>query len=55
MGMFSTYSIVAMEIVVNYSEAFSGVVAPVSPAHQIFNYQANINQSDFVVGRQITL
>lgn len=44
-----------MEIVVNNSEAFPGVVAPVSPAHQVLNNQAHINQSDLIVWRQMTL
>ncbi len=44
-----------MEIVVNDSEAFPGVVAPVSPAHQVLNNQAHINQSDLIVWRQMTL
>lgn len=50
-----THPIVAMEIVVNDSKAFPGVVAPVSPAHQVLNYQAHINQSDLVVWMQMTL
>lgn len=50
-----THPIVAMEIVVNDSEAFPGVVAPVSPAHQVLNNQAHINQSDLIVWRQMTL
>lgn len=50
-----TYPVVAMEIVVNYSKAFPGVVAPVSPAHQVLNNQAHINQSDLIVWRQMTL
>lgn len=50
-----THPIVAMEIVVNDSEAFPGVVAPVSPAHQVLNNQADINQSDLIVWRQMTL
>lgn len=44
-----------MEIVVNDSEAFPGVVAPVSPAHQVLNNQAHINQSNLVIWRQMTL
>lgn len=44
-----------MKIVVNDSEAFPGVVAPVSPAHQVLNNQAHINQSDLIVWRQMTL
>lgn len=44
-----------MEIVVNDSEAFPGVVAPISPAHQVLNNQTHINQSDLIVGRQMTL
>lgn len=50
-----TYPIAAMEIVVNDSEAFPGVVAPVSPAHQVLDNQADINQSDLIVWRQVTL
>lgn len=50
-----THPIVAMKIVVNDSEAFPGVVAPVSPAHQVLNNQSNINQSDLIVWRQMTL
>lgn len=44
-----------MEIVVDDSEAFPGVVAPVSPAHQVLDNQADINQSDLIVWRQVTL
>lgn len=44
-----------MEIVVNYPKAFPRVVAPVSPAHQELNHQTHVNQSDFIVWRQMTL
>lgn len=44
-----------MEIVVNDTEAFSSVVAPVRPTHQELNNQAHVNQSDFVIWRQMTL
>lgn len=44
-----------MEIVVNDSEAFPCVVASVSPAHQVLDNQADINQSDLIVWRQVTL
>jgi hypothetical protein len=37
------YPAVAMEIVVDDPEAFPGVVAPVSPAHQVLYHQANVN------------
>lgn len=53
-----TYPVVAVKIVVNDSEAFPRVVAPVSPAHQVLNDQTYIDQSDFIdfiVGRKITL
>lgn len=46
---------ISMKIVVNDSKAFPGVVAPVSPAHQVLNNQANVNQSDFIVWRQMAL
>ena len=55
MQKFKTHPIAAVEIVVNNSEAFPGVVAPVSPAHQVLNNQAHINQSDLIVWRQMTL
>lgn len=51
----NTYPAVAMEVVVNYSEAFPGVVAPVSPAHQVLDNQTHINQSYFIIWRQVTL
>jgi len=44
-----------VEIVVNDPEAFPGVVAPVSPAHQELNHQTHVNQSDLVVRRQVAL
>lgn len=52
---FPTHPTVAMEIVVNDPEAFPGVVAPVSPAHQVLNNQTHINQSDLIVWMQVTL
>lgn len=50
-----SYPIIAMEIVINDSEAFPGVIAPVSPAHQVLYNQADVNQSDLIVWRQMTL
>lgn len=50
-----THPTVAMEIVVNDSEAFPGVVAPVSSTHQVLNNQAHVDQSDFIIWRQMTL
>lgn len=44
-----------MKIVVNDSKALPGVVAPVSPAHQELDDQAHIDQSDFIIGGDITL
>ena len=55
MATLFTHPAVSMEIVVNDSEAFPGVVAPVCPTHQILNHQADVDQSDFIVRRQITL
>lgn len=46
---------ISKKIVVNDSKAFPGVVAPVSPAHQVLNNQANVNQSDFIIWRQMAL
>lgn len=51
----TTHPVVAMEIVINDSKAFPGVVAPVSPAHQVLDHQTHVNQSDFIVWREMTL
>lgn len=50
-----THPTVAMEIVVNESKAFPGVVAPVCSTHQQLNNQAHVDQSDFIIWRQVTL
>ena len=50
-----THPAVALEIVVNHSKAFPGVVAPVSPAHQVLDNQAHVNQSNLIVWGQMTL
>lgn len=44
-----------MEIVVNDSEAFPGVVAPVSSTHEELDNQAHVDQSDFIIWWKMTL
>lgn len=44
-----------MEIVVDDAEPFPGVITPVGPTHQELNNKADVNQSDLVVWRQMTL
>lgn len=50
-----THPAVAMEIVVDDAEAFPGVIAPIGPTHQELNNEADVNQRDLIVWRQMTL
>lgn len=36
-------------------EALAGVVAAISPSHQVFDHQADVNQADSVVWGQVPL
>lgn len=45
----------AEEIVVECPEALARVVAAISSAHQVFYHQANVDQADSVVRRQVPL
>lgn len=45
----------AEEIVVERPEALACVVAAISSAHQVFYHQADVDQADSVVRRQVSL
>lgn len=44
-----TYPVAPVQIVVDDSKPFPGVVAPVCSAHQVLDDQANVDQSDLIV------
>lgn len=50
-----THSLGAEEIVVKGSKPFPGVIATVGSAHQVLNDQADVNQTDSVVRREVAL
>ena len=51
----STYSLGSEQIVVQSSEPLPGVVAAVSSAHQVFDHQADVDETDAVVRGQVSL
>lgn len=50
-----THPLWSKEVVVQRSESLPGVVTPVSPAHEVFYDQSNVDEADAVVRGQISL
>lgn len=50
-----THSFGSKEVVVKRSEPLPGVITAVSPPHEVFNHQSNVNEADAVVWGQVAL
>lgn len=52
---FITYSFGSKKVVIEGPKSLPGVIAAIGSAHEVFNYQSDVNQADAVVRGQVTL
>lgn len=53
--LLNAYPFQSIQIIVEVAESLPSVITPVSSSHETLQHQTNINQSDLIIWREVSL